>query len=129
MNAQGNKRADDLVQAFVNNLNRNVMLDHIEYVEMGIGSIDDNYYEALRNRSSDDPHGKFLHTTPKIERAIAIAALLHRDQFRKGRECKVPYISHPLSVAELVAKYSSDVDQITAALLHDTVEDCEYSFE
>ena len=46
---------------------------------------------------------------------------LHEGQFRLSGE---PYISHPVSVAVIVAELGLDTDSICAALLHDTVEDC-----
>jgi len=57
----------------------------------------------------------------KIKRAFEYSASLHEGQFRQSGE---PYISHPVSVAEIVAELGLDTDSICAALLHDTVEDC-----
>jgi len=57
----------------------------------------------------------------KIQRAYEYAESLHEGQFRVSGEA---YISHPLSVAEIVAELGLDTDSICAALLHDTVEDC-----
>ena len=57
----------------------------------------------------------------KIERAYDYAAFLHDGQFRKSGE---PYISHPLSVAEIVSELKLDTDSICASLLHDVLEDC-----
>ena len=57
----------------------------------------------------------------KIERAYEYAAFLHEGQFRKSGE---PYISHPLSVAEIVSDLKLDTDSICASLLHDVLEDC-----
>lgn len=59
--------------------------------------------------------------TPKIERAIVRATVLHESQKRKVSG--VPYIVHPYSVAFLLAHYSDDEDVIIAGLLHDTLED------
>jgi (p)ppGpp synthase/HD superfamily hydrolase len=118
---------DNWAQEICDNLNRNVMLDHIEYVELGIRELDDDYYRALRVRAGIESMEQCLQLTPKIERAIAMAGLLHRGQYRKGYDHKVPYISHPLSVAEILAKYTNDEDTIIAGLLHDTIEDCDYS--
>ena len=53
--------------------------------------------------------------------AFAYAEELHSGQFRQSGE---PYISHPVAVAEIVARLELDTDSICAALLHDTVEDC-----
>lgn len=57
----------------------------------------------------------------KIKKAFEYAASLHEGQFRLSGE---PYISHPVSVAVIVAELGLDTDSICAALLHDTVEDC-----
>ncbi len=59
--------------------------------------------------------------TPRIERAIVRATVLHQPQKRKVSG--VPYIVHPFSVAFLLAHYSDDEDVIIAGLLHDTLED------
>lgn len=66
--------------------------------------------------------------THKIEQAIRAAAVLHKDQVRKG-DMPFPVISHLVSVAMIVADYTNDEDIITAALLHDTLEDTDYTAE
>ena len=58
-----------------------------------------------------------------IERAIEFATRAHEGQFRKGTTR--PYIVHPLEVGEIVASMTDDEEIISAAILHDTVEDCE----
>ena len=60
----------------------------------------------------------------RIERAYAVADQAHAGQLRKSGE---PYITHPLAVAEILADIGLDEATIIAALLHDTVEDTEYS--
>jgi (p)ppGpp synthase/HD superfamily hydrolase len=63
--------------------------------------------------------------TTLIEKAVAFATDAHKGQFRKWGS-KDPFISHPLRVFEAVAKllpYNDDAQ--VAAILHDTVEDCE----
>lgn len=62
-----------------------------------------------------------LYDIEKIKKAFEYAAKLHEGQFRLSGE---PYISHPVSVAVIVAELKLDTDSICAALLHDTVEDC-----
>ena len=57
----------------------------------------------------------------KIKSAFEYASSLHEGQFRLSGEA---YISHPVSVAVIVAELGLDTDSICAALLHDTVEDC-----
>lgn len=59
--------------------------------------------------------------TPKINKAIQVAAICHKNMIRKGDG--TPYISHPFAVAMIVAQYTNDEDIICAALLHDVLED------
>ena len=61
-----------------------------------------------------------------IQRAYEYADEKHKNQLRKSGE---PYIIHPLAVAEIVAEIGLDTDAITAALLHDCLEDTDASFE
>lgn len=60
----------------------------------------------------------------EIERAIAVALSAHDGQTRKGDE-GVPYAVHPVHMALMLARWGAEEAQIVAALLHDTVEDCE----
>ncbi len=62
----------------------------------------------------------------KIKEAFLFAAKMHEGQFRLSGE---PYICHPVAVAAIVAELGLDSDSICAALLHDTVEDCNTSLE
>lgn len=59
--------------------------------------------------------------TPRFTQALALAARAHEGQSRKGTS--IPYITHPVAVAGLVAQYGGDEDQQVAALLHDVLED------
>lgn len=105
------------------------MADIIAQTESGRRDCDDAYIAALKIRDGAQPTGAVLHATPKIEKAIRAAARLHAGQIRKGRAAVMPYICHPLSVAEIIAKYTQDDDVIAAGLMHDTLEDCDYSVE
>lgn len=62
----------------------------------------------------------------RIERAYNLASRAHKGVMRRSGE---PYIQHPLEVALLLADMRIDADSITAALLHDVVEDTMYSLE
>ena len=62
----------------------------------------------------------------RIEQAIKAATILHQDQFRKGA-VPLPYISHLIAVMLIVNDYTDSEDHIVAALLHDTLEDTDYS--
>jgi len=58
-----------------------------------------------------------------IDKAIEFAMKAHEGQFRKGT--KRPYIVHPIEVGDIVATMTSDPEVISAAILHDTIEDCD----
>jgi GTP pyrophosphokinase len=61
-----------------------------------------------------------------IERAYETAEECHRGQLRKSGE---PYITHPLAVATILADLGMEPPTLCAALLHDTVEDTDYTLE
>ncbi|GAA3745839.1 GTP pyrophosphokinase [Leifsonia bigeumensis] len=61
-----------------------------------------------------------------IERAHAAAELAHEGQVRRSGE---PYITHPVAVAQILADLGIGPVTIAAALLHDTVEDTEYTLD
>ncbi|WP_280116143.1 RelA/SpoT family protein [Leucobacter coleopterorum] len=61
-----------------------------------------------------------------IERAYTVAERSHRGQKRRSGE---PYITHPIAVAQILADLGIAPVAIAAALLHDTVEDTDYSLE
>lgn len=57
-----------------------------------------------------------------INKAIHYAVTAHAGQFRKGTQ--TPFIVHPMEVGVIVSQMTSDEEIISAAFLHDTVEDC-----
>lgn len=59
-----------------------------------------------------------------IERAYSVAERAHSGQLRKSGE---PYITHPVAVAQILADLGIGSKTIAAALLHDTVEDTDYT--
>jgi len=62
--------------------------------------------------------------------ALAFAALKHRDQRRKDPEAS-PYINHPISLARVLSVEAGlhDAELLAAAVLHDTLEDTQTTFE
>ncbi|MCX6429150.1 MAG: bifunctional (p)ppGpp synthetase/guanosine-3',5'-bis(diphosphate) 3'-pyrophosphohydrolase [Actinobacteria bacterium] len=59
-----------------------------------------------------------------VERAFTVAETAHAGQMRKSGD---EYITHPVAVAEILAELGLNSETIIAALLHDTVEDTQYS--
>ena len=68
-----------------------------------------------KNRPSEDPW--------LVRRAYEIAAERHRTQVRRSGE---PYLLHLLEVAHILADMRLDATTLTAALLHDVIEDTEF---
>jgi GTP pyrophosphokinase len=56
----------------------------------------------------------------QLQSAYQFSEQAHEGQFRKSGE---PYISHPLAVANILAQWHLDSQALTAALLHDVMED------
>jgi guanosine-3',5'-bis(diphosphate) 3'-pyrophosphohydrolase len=65
-----------------------------------------------------------------VLRAAQFAAHKHRDQRRKDAKA-TPYINHPIALAEVLHSDGGVRDSvvITAALLHDTIEDTETTYD
>lgn len=61
-----------------------------------------------------------------VEQAYVVAERAHRGQLRKSGD---PYITHPVAVATILAELGMTPSTLVAALLHDTVEDTEYSLD
>lgn len=58
-----------------------------------------------------------------VQKAIDFATKVHEGQYRKGTDR--PYIVHPMEVGKIVSTMTQDEEIISAAILHDTIEDCE----
>ncbi len=61
-----------------------------------------------------------------LQRAYDVAEEKHEGQKRKSGD---PYITHPLAVSTILAELGMDTTTLVAALLHDTVEDTDYSLD
>ena len=62
----------------------------------------------------------------KITQAYQLANDAHQGQMRASGE---PYITHPIAVAAILVELGMDTDTLVAALLHDVVEDTDYTLE
>jgi (p)ppGpp synthase/HD superfamily hydrolase len=60
-----------------------------------------------------------------FDRALVLAGLVHEDVPRKGTV--VPYIIHPFHVAALLLRHGYGEPLPTAAILHDVLEDIDYT--
>jgi GTP pyrophosphokinase len=79
----------------------------------------------IKSRDLDTLVGIILHNFPDadidlIRKAYEYTEKAHREQFRLSGE---PYIIHPMEVAIILSNLGLDTTTITAALLHDVVED------
>lgn len=62
----------------------------------------------------------------RVKSAYELAAKAHASQKRESGE---PYIIHPLNVCMNLTKFRADGSSLCAGLLHDVVEDTEYTLE
>lgn len=62
----------------------------------------------------------------KLREAVHYGAYAHEKQMRKSGE---PYITHPITVATVLAELRVDIDTLIAGVLHDTIEDTDVTFE
>ena len=84
-------------------------------------------YEKLYSKLCDTVRKYAPNTNfEMIEKAYEIALDAHKEQKRISG---MPYVLHPLSVAVTVAEMELDWHAICAALLHDVVEDTDYTTE
>jgi GTP pyrophosphokinase len=65
-------------------------------------------------------------TTSEFKKALKFAKKSHKGQFRRDGK---PYYKHPLAVAKFLAKKGiKTYIMLTAALLHDVIEDTEHTY-
>jgi GTP pyrophosphokinase len=76
-------------------------------------------FESLPTNYGPEQHETIL-------RAYVVASHAHREQMRRTGE---PYILHPIAVAQILSELRLDADAISAALLHDLVEDTPFTLE
>ncbi|MFQ3306819.1 MAG: guanosine-3',5'-bis(diphosphate) 3'-pyrophosphohydrolase [Candidatus Midichloriaceae bacterium] len=78
----------------------------------------DELLEKLKNTSNLN--------LDNIREAFDLARKFHEGQIRASKE---PYITHPVEVAKILADLHMDTNTIVTALLHDTIEDTELTYE
>ncbi len=91
--------------------------DKLQYDEVA------EMYADFKELLKDNYAQKCIET---IDSAFEIAKSAHDGQLRKSGQ---PYIIHPISVAKILAQMGMDCESLCAALLHDVVEDTEYTSE
>ncbi len=83
----------------------------------------DKLYSDLRAKIASVHNEKELTI---IDKAFEIANSYHNGQLRRSGE---PYIIHPIAVASILVDLGMDYQSIVAALLHDVVEDTDYTLQ
>ena len=84
----------------------------------------DALYSALFKKIKKSHHNQ--DELAIINKAFEIAKRQHEGQFRRSGE---PYIIHPIAVTDILVDLGMDYQSLVASLLHDTVEDTEYTLE
>ena len=69
---------------------------------------------------------KYMDST-LLDRAIVFAVEAHRNTERRGKG--FPYIVHPMEAVEIVATITNDQELLAAAILHETIEDTDVTYE
>ncbi len=83
---------------------------------------DKELIEILDKVKSYAPNGDL----DTIIKAYKLAKYAHREQKRKSGE---PYFIHPLAVANIICDMQLDIETVSGGLLHDVVEDTEYTYD
>lgn len=81
-----------------------------------------NYQDIIANYKSSD----IIIDEEKIKKAIEFAVKYHGTQQRESGDL---YYHHPLEVAQIITEMHLDTDSIVTAILHDTIEDTDLTFE
>lgn len=63
----------------------------------------------------------------EVEKARRYATKAHEGQYRKGTN--IPYIIHPIGVADILISHGCTNKLVIAALLHDTIEDTSITYD
>ena len=80
-------------------------------------------YESLLQKIKENCNNVDINI---VKKAYDLACDAHKTQKRESGE---PYITHPIDVAIILAEMGMDTSTIVAGLLHDVIEDTEYTYE
>jgi len=89
---------------------------------MGVLQVNLDYQDIIEKYKSHD----ITIDEEKIKKAIDFAVKYHGTQQRESGDL---YYHHPLEVAGIIAEMRLDTDSIVTAILHDTIEDTDLTFE
>lgn len=84
-------------------------------------------YEKGETQSETCPFPVVEGLCPALQKAYSYAAKAHRNQRRKGTS--IPYLTHIITTMNYALELTEDIEVLQAAILHDTVEDTDVSFE
>lgn len=84
-------------------------------------------YKNTKTDSSEFSPQVSLNDSAAVEEAVSFATECHKGDFRKGTD--IPYITHPMEVAQILREVNADNSLIIAGLLHDVVEDAGISID
>ncbi len=98
------------------------MNEHLTHQKLAAGDLQALMEQVARKVRADDPAAD----VDRLWRAYRLAEQAHAGQVRRSGE---PFLVHGLTTAGILADLHLDVDTITAALLHDVVEDTSVNLE
>ena len=99
-----------------------VIPEKVDKINNKKSPIQDDYIEKYLAEKELNPS----YDLELIGKAYDLAGKMHQGQLRKSGE---PYIIHPVAVAKILAELGMDEQVIAAGLLHDVVEDTDYTTE
>ncbi len=79
-------------------------------------------YESLLQKIKENCNNVDINI---VKKAYDLACDAHKSQKRESGE---PYVTHPIDVAIILAEMGMDTSTIVAGLLHDVIEDTEYTY-
>ena len=80
-------------------------------------------YESLLQKIKDNCSNVDIDV---VKKAYDLACEAHKNQRRESGE---PYVTHPIDVATILIEMGMDTSTVVAGLLHDVIEDTEYTYD